>query len=87
MKINPDVLSCDTVVDIRTAPSITEKRYTVEQVAAALEVRPRNVYGWIKSGKIRPLDFNASSAGQRPNYRITESELQRFLDEAKKVKV
>jgi len=50
---------------------------TPPAVAKLLHVRPDRVRAWIRSGQLRAVDL---SDGTRPRFRISESDLQIFLN-------
>ena len=50
-----------------------EQYYTIEEVAKMLKVAYLTVYRWIRAGKMK-----AVKAGKQ--YRITQSELDKFLN-------
>ncbi|MFH1012756.1 MAG: helix-turn-helix domain-containing protein [Candidatus Peregrinibacteria bacterium] len=54
---------------------MVEKIYTTEQIAALLQIHPLTVLKYIKGGLLR-----AARLGRV--YRITESSLEKFLDES-----
>ena len=49
--------------------------YTVERVAEILGVHPETVRNWIKSGELPAIDL-----GGRAGYRISQRDLDAFLD-------
>ena len=53
---------------------------TVAQVAQRLHVSSDTVRGWVASGELRATDVTASGQRQRHHFRITEADLQRFID-------
>lgn len=54
------------------------KLYTVKEAAKLLEVSPNRLYGLIKEGKIKALDFG--------RWKIRADELDRFVNELPEVK-
>jgi len=52
------------------------KMLTPPMIAARLGVKPARVIGWIRRGELR--GFNLSD-GTRPRYRISEADLEVFL--------
>ena len=52
-----------------------DKLLTVPEVAARLRASPDTVRRWLRTGKLRGLSYG----GDRLGYRVSESELQRFL--------
>ena len=57
-----------------------DKFYTIKEVAEILKVPERLVKRMIKSKKIRALNISAGG-GIRPNWRIYEKEMDRFISE------
>ncbi len=49
---------------------------TVPEVAARLRVKPQTVLGWLQIGKLRGYQ----PGGTRMGWRISEQDLQKFLD-------
>jgi excisionase family DNA binding protein len=54
-----------------------EKMYTVQEVAQQLRVSERTVRNWVERGELRVFRI-----GKR-GYRISESDLQTFVDKRK----
>ncbi|MHC4402141.1 MAG: helix-turn-helix domain-containing protein [Planctomycetota bacterium] len=50
---------------------------TPPEIAQRLRVRRDTVYGWIRAGKLRAVNV---SEGTRPNWRVDERDLERFLE-------
>ena len=50
-----------------------EPLYTVQQVAEYLNLATRTIYSYIRSGKLKAMKVGRE-------YRITQKELERFLD-------
>lgn len=50
---------------------------TPPEVAKRLRVRRDKVLDWIRRGELRAI--NVSDGGKRPRYRITPTDLERFL--------
>ena len=48
---------------------------TVDEVAQRLKVHPETVRRWIRAGALRAIPL-----GPRAGYRVTEGNLQEFLD-------
>lgn len=53
-----------------------ERLYTVQEVAARLKTTPETVRRWLRSGRLRGIRLGGTKLG----YRISEADLQRFLD-------
>ncbi len=49
---------------------------TVPEVATRLRVKPHTVLGWLQTGKLRGYQ----PGGTRMGWRISEQDLQKFLD-------
>lgn len=58
-----------------------EQLLTVPEVAKRLRVNPETVRRWLREGKMRGF----IPGGLRAGYRITESEVDRFMNEAPRV--
>lgn len=52
---------------------VTEQYYSIEEVAKMLKVAYLTVYRWIQTGKLKSI-----KAGKQ--YRITETDLQQFVE-------
>ena len=57
-----------------------ERLYTVPEVAERLRVSPHTVYAWLRAGRLKGIRLGGTRAG----YRIRQSELERFLEEAER---
>ena len=55
-----------------------EEYWTVAEVAARLKVDPETVRRWIRSGELKAVPL-----GHRTGYRITESDLDAFIQSRK----
>jgi excisionase family DNA binding protein len=52
-----------------------ERWYTVEQIAATLQVHEQTVRRWLREGALRGRSF-----GGKTGWRVRESDLRAFLD-------
>lgn len=50
---------------------------TVQQVCARLGINPKAFYVLVRNGKLR--SFNVSAGAQRPRWRVTSAEVDRFI--------
>ncbi|ABY93764.1 DNA binding domain, excisionase family [Thermoanaerobacter pseudethanolicus ATCC 33223] len=57
---------------------IVEEYFTVKEVSEKLKLNTMTIYKWIKQGKIRAIKLGDT-------WRISESELNRILNENKNV--
>ena len=51
-----------------------EELWTVEEVADRMKVNPETIRRWIRTGRLK-----AANIGRSAGYRVSESEIQRFL--------
>ncbi len=56
-----------------------DKLMTVEEVAEQLNVNAETVRRWIRNNELAAIDL-----GGRAGYRVTESDLERFINERRK---
>jgi len=54
--------------------------YTVEQVAEKLQITKRSVASLEKRGQLAAIDVSTSASGRKPRRRISEADLQVFLE-------
>jgi excisionase family DNA binding protein len=54
--------------------------YTVEQVAEKLQLTKRAVTALVKRGQLPAIDVCVSPSGRKPRRRISEVDLQAFLE-------
>jgi excisionase family DNA binding protein len=74
----PYVVICDTlwmVIERRGALWMDEKYLTVDEVAVRLRVHAQTVRRWLRSGQLKGTSIN-----RRAGWRISEREVQRFLE-------
>lgn len=53
---------------------VEEKFFTLAEVADRLKVNYRTVYRWVRSGDLSAIQFGRE-------YRVTETDLQAFIEE------
>ncbi len=53
---------------------VEEKFFTLAEVADRLKVNYRTVYRWVRSGDLSAIQFGRE-------YRVTEADLQAFIEE------
>lgn len=53
---------------------------TVAQAAELLSVTTDRITDWIAAGELAAVNIGTRGAAKRPTWRISEAELQRFLD-------
>jgi len=55
-----------------------ENIYTVQEVAALMKVKPRTVMEWLKIGRLGGFKLTDAPGSE---WRITEANVQRFIEE------
>lgn len=58
----------------QSALMVEEKFFTLAEVAERLKVNYRTVYRWVRSGDLSAIQFGRE-------YRVTETDLQAFIEE------
>ena len=58
--------------------TIEQEFLSPPRIAERLNVSPAKILAWIASGELRAADF-ATVRGQRPRWRVSESDLWAFL--------
>lgn len=58
---------------------IDDTYFTVQAAAEILDVDDEQILAWIHSGQIKAANVAKDPNGKRPRWRISESELGRFL--------
>jgi excisionase family DNA binding protein len=58
--------------------TMAERLLTVSQVAERMQVNPETVRRWLRSGRLR----GSLPGGDKAGWRISEADLQRFIDES-----
>ncbi len=56
---------------------VHDKYWTIDEVAEKLKVSTRTVYRWVEAGDLPVIKL---TPGERGNVRISESDLQEFLN-------
>ena len=59
--------------------TMVDRHFNVQQSAEALYVDDEQVLAWIHSGELVAVNVAKSANGKKPRWRISESELGRFL--------
>jgi excisionase family DNA binding protein len=57
---------------------MVDRYLTVGQVAARIQANPETVRRWLRAGRLR----GSLPGGDKMGWRVKESDLQRFIDEA-----
>lgn len=56
------------------------RTYSLAEIAESLGVHARTVEAWISAGELRAVNVSRSRDSQKPRLRVTDSELQRFIE-------
>jgi excisionase family DNA binding protein len=57
---------------------MTDRTYTVAELAEHLRVNEHAILAWIRSGEIRAMNVGRSPGGKKPRWRVTLSALEDF---------
>lgn len=62
--------------------------YTLSEVAEMLKITRQKVHAWVKQPNgLRAVNVATDANGERPRYRVTHTELERFLKSRTKARV
>jgi hypothetical protein len=61
-------------------PRVLVRHFSVDAVAEALDTTSDRILDWIAAGEIKARNIAKKSNGHRPNWRIPETEIERFLE-------
>jgi len=56
------------------------RTYSLTETAEFFGVNPRTVEAWISAGELRAVNVSRNRNSQKPRLRVTDSELQRFIE-------